>query len=129
MSKPDLLKAYFDHSGTAYYDNGKGHTRIGVIPPEIPETQRQLLRRVGGEFGANAPLDVASPDTGWSVSGDTMSIRTDLEFLTHVQVYRNGQLLVPGPGYDVYFLGPDTLGFEFSIRPQETLQIWKNFTQ
>ena len=129
MPKPDLTKVYADPAGNAFRDTGKGLARIELVTEGTP--QHCLLKRMEGLFEADMCLNVASPSAEWALFGDVLSIPDNEDFLTNVKVYRNGQLLTPGMGesttFDVYFLDVDEIAFEFSIRPGEVLQIWKNF--
>jgi len=94
------------------------------------EIQKRKLLRTGGQLEADTTVDLSSPDAGWTVSGDNIVFTSAGDFVEDVSVFVNGLLQLPASGAgddnDVYFVGtPDELAFEFIIKTNDVVQVWK----
>ncbi len=94
------------------------------------EIQKRKLLRTGGQLEANLTVDLSTPDAGWTVSGDNITYTSAGDFVEDVSVFHNGILQLPGSGSasdnDVYFVAtPDELAFEFIIKTNDVVQVWK----
>ena len=94
------------------------------------EIQKRKLLRTGGQLEADTTVDLSSPDAGWTVSGDNIVFTSAGDFVEDVSVFVNGLLQLPASGSadnnDVYFVGtPDELAFEFIIKTNDVVQVWK----
>jgi len=104
-------------------------TVSGFLQEQI-QKDRQVLVRTGGQLAANTTIDLSSPDSGWTSTGDVVSWTTVDHFIDQTQIYLNGilQLTASGAGddNDVYFVGtPDTFAFEFIIKENDIVQVWQ----
>jgi hypothetical protein len=96
----------------------------------VGEVQKRRLIRTDGNITENTTIDIGSPGAGWTVEGDTISWTDSTDFFENVSVFHDGilQLVASGSGddNDVYFVStPDSLAFEFKIRRNDVIQIWK----
>ncbi|MBD3260971.1 MAG: hypothetical protein GF334_04715 [Candidatus Altiarchaeales archaeon] len=101
-----------------------------VSGSQAGEIAKVKLIRTGGNFGADTAVDLSSPGAGWTVSGDTIVWTDATDFVENVSVFVNGILQLPGADSsadnDVYFVGtPDQLAFEFNIKKNDVIQVWK----
>lgn len=88
------------------------------------------LIRTGGQVLENTTIDISTPGAGWTVIGDTIEWDDATDFVENISVFYNGVLQLPGSNSsadnDVYFVStPDSLAFEFKIRTNDVIQIWK----
>ena len=127
MAKPDLRKLYVDSDGRTYQLVGTGTEPMDLIEP----VERQILKRTGGLFKANTPLDLTAPALGWRVTGNSVGMENEIDLFLNVKIYRNGHLLTLNdrfsPDFDFSFIEKNKIAFIFSVRTSEVLQIIKNF--
>ncbi len=127
MAKPDLRKLYVDSDGRTVQLAGTGPELMALIRP----IERQILKRIGGLFKANTPLDFTDPGIGWRVVGNSVGIENEIDLFLNVKIYRNGHLLTVNdrfsPDFDFSFIEKNKVAFIFSVRTSEVLQIVKNF--
>lgn len=105
-------------------------TVSGSISGEI---QKQRHIRTGGQVQADTTLDLSdliAGAAGWTSEGDTITWTDATDFVENISVFVNGVLMLPaessGDDRDVYHVGtPDQLAFEFKVRTNDVIQIWK----
>ncbi len=100
----------------------------GSLQSQI-QKDRQVLVRTGSQLPANTTIDLSSPDSGWTSTGDVVSWGSIDHFIDQTQVYLNGQLQLTASGSgddnDVYFVGtPGQFSFEFIIQTNAVVQVW-----
>lgn len=101
-----------------------------VSGSQAGEIAKAKLIRTGGNFLADTTLDLSSLGAGWVLSGDSISWDDGTDFVENVSVFVNGMLQLPGidssADNDVYFVAaPSQLAFEYNIRKNDVIQIWK----
>ena len=109
-----------------------------VVPVSAPTTggklRQRTIYRIEGTLPANTPVDINNPGLSWVAGGENILFSDSNDFVSSVQVFRNGQLLdaeetASGQGdvYPVFDGGGDTskLAFEFPIIPNDNLQVWR----
>jgi hypothetical protein len=97
------------------------------------EIQKQRHIRDGGNVAKNTTLDLSdliAGQAGWTSEGDTIIWSDATDFVENVSVFHNGVLMLPGvdanADRDVYHVAtPDQLAFEFRIKKNDIIQIWK----
>lgn len=98
-------------------------------------TQRISLIRKINPVPAHTSININSPGTNWIKEGDTFTFDSAGSFVQGTQVFRNGQLLYLGQSdtddADAYTVTPPASGissiaFEFSVQPNDIIQIWKH---
>lgn len=94
------------------------------------EILKAKLIRTGGNITADTVIDISAPGAGWTVIGDTITWTDATDFVENVSVFYNGILQLPAASSsddnDVYFsAAPDSLAFEFVIRRNDVIQVWK----
>lgn len=128
-----------DYSSTVFItQNGDIEQAIGELDAALAsvsgsqagEIQKRKLVRTGGQLAADTTVDLSSPDSGWNAFGDSIVFVDANEFVEDVSVFHNGILQLPASGSgddnDVYFVSsPDSLAFEFIIRTNDIVQVWK----
>lgn len=89
----------------------------------------RTLIRTGGAVHADTEISFNSPGAGWASTGDLVTFSGASDFVDSTQFFRNGQLLHPGTGAgadnDVYFVSTSSFAFEFTIVPNDIIQIWR----
>lgn len=90
---------------------------------------KRILVRTGGNFAANTSLNTSTPGAGWSAYGDAISWATANDFVENVSIFYNGQLQLTASGAadnnDVYQLGSPSIAFEFVVRANDVIQLWR----
>lgn len=90
---------------------------------------KRVIIRTGNDISANQSVDTSNPGAGWSAYGDTISWSTANDFVENVSVFYNGQLQLVASGSadnnDVYQLGSPTIAFEFLVRKNDVIQLWR----
>lgn len=128
-----------DYSSTVYItQNGSLEQAIGeldaalvaVSGSQAGQIAKAKLVRTGGQVNENTTIDISAPGAGWTVTGDAIVWADATDFVENVSVFHNGILQLPGASSvddnDVYFVStPDSLAFEFKIRTNDVLQVWK----
>lgn len=97
------------------------------------EIAKQRHIRDGGQVAQDTTIDLSdliAGAAGWTSEGDTVTWTDATDFVENVSVFVNGVLMLngtgPGDDRDVYHVGtPDQLAFEFKIKRNDILQIWK----
>lgn len=94
------------------------------------EIQKRKLVRTGGNFSEDTTLDLSTPGAGWNAFGDTIVWNDANDFVENISVFHNGVLQLPASGSgddnDVYHVAsPDQLAFEFKIKKNDVVQVWK----
>lgn len=98
--------------------------------PASGTSKRVLVRTGNGVHSKNATLDIETPGSGWSASGDSIAIADSSSFLDEISVFVNGVLQLNGvdssADNDVYFVSaPSSIAFEYNINKNTIVQIWK----
>ncbi len=128
-----------DYSSTIFItQNADLETTIGELDVALAsvsgsaagEIQKRKLIRSGSQLPANTTIDLSSPDSGWTADGDNIVFSSAGDFVEDVSVFYNGVLQLPGSGSgddnDIYFVAtPDQLAFEFIIKENDIVQVWK----
>jgi len=104
-----------------------------VSGSQAGEIQKQRHIRTGGQVAQNTTLDLSdliSGAAGWTSEGDTITWISATDFVENISVFVNGVLMLNGTGAgddrDVYHVGtPDQIAFEFKIKKNDIVQIWK----
>lgn len=101
-----------------------------VSGSQASEIQKFKLIRTGGSLSSNSTVDLSTPGADWTFSGDTITWVDGTDFVENVSTFVNGILQLPGidsnADNDVYFVAaPDQLAFEFDIKKNDVIQIWK----
>ena len=129
MAKPDLRRLFANAKGRIVQLRGTGLEPIDLIQ----NVQRKILKRTGGLFKANTPLDLTEPGPGWAAFGSLEAVEDELDLFVNIKIYRNGQLLMSNngasPDFDFSFIEKNKVAFIFSVRTSEVLQISKNFIE
>jgi len=128
-----------DYSSTVYVtQNGSLEQAIGELDAALVavsgsqsgQIAKAKLIRTGGQVPKDTTIDISTPGAGWTVTGDTIVWTDATDFVENVSVFHNGILQLPGSSSsddnDVYFVAtPDSLAFEFIIRHNDVIQVWK----
>lgn len=104
-----------------------------VSGSQAGEIAKQRHIRTNGNIDRNTPIDLSdliAGSAGWTSEGDPIVWADATDFVENVSVFVNGVLMLPGldgtADNDVYFSGtPDQIAFEFKIRKNDVIQIWK----
>jgi hypothetical protein len=94
------------------------------------QISKAKLIRTGSSVVKDTTIDISTPGAGWTVTGDTIVWTDAADFVENVSVFHNGILQLPASSAvdnnDVYFVStPDSLAFEFNIRTNDVIQVWK----
>jgi hypothetical protein len=94
------------------------------------EIAKRKLVRTGGRIAKDTTITINTPGAGWTATGDNVTWTDATDFVENVSVFVNGVLQLPGSSSgddnDVYFVAsPDSLAFEFRIRRNDVIQVWK----
>lgn len=104
-----------------------------VSGSQAGEIQKFKLIRTDSTHASNATVDLSDTTvsgSGWATAGDTITWTDGTDFVENVSIFVNGVLQLPGEDSsadnDVYFVAsPDQLAFEFNIKKNDVIQIWK----
>lgn len=128
-----------DYSSTVYItQNGSLEQAIGELDAALVTISgaqagsiaKAKLIRTGNQVAKDTTIDISAPGAGWTVLGDTIVWTDATDFVENVSVFHNGILQLPAASSvddnDVYFVTtPDSLAFEFIIRKNDVIQVWK----
>jgi len=128
-----------DYSSTVFItQNGSLEQAIGELDAALVSVSgsqsgqiaKAKLIRAGGQVLEDTTIDISTPGAGWTVTGDVITWASSTDFVENVSVFYNGILQLPGASSsdnnDVYFVStPDSLAFEFKIRTNDVIQVWK----
>ena len=94
------------------------------------EIQKRRLILLSGDLGENSTIDISTPGPDWNAYGDIITWDDAEDFVENVSVFLNGVLQLPASGSsddnDVYHVtAPDQLAFEYKLKENDIIQIWK----
>ena len=90
---------------------------------------KRTLIRTGNQITADTTINLSAPGAGWNGYGDLITWMSGNDFVENVSVFYNGQLQLPASGAgdnnDVYQLGSPSIAFEFVVRKNDIIQVWR----
>ena len=93
------------------------------------EIQKLTLIRTGGQVAEDTGINIDTPGAGWDRFGDNINITSSGIFIEDSSVYTNGLLQLNGPdaaaNHDVYFVSSDVIAFEYKLKQNDIIQIFK----
>lgn len=93
------------------------------------EIQKLTLIRTGSQVAEDTGINIDNPGAGWDRFGDDLDVTTSGIFIEDTSVYTNGLLQLNGPdaaaNHDVYFVSSDVIAFEYKLKQNDIIQIFK----